>query len=149
MHCRWDWAYDVANNIVEHRTAEGVDYYMPVGDGQTRAQRIYTKMALYDNARALAGAPCSVKTLDGSSVQFLSFGPLLAISPAKTDNFLSFLKEWGDSWMWCNLYNKGRNLKWVVDAMKNDVSIWVTDGSYNREIVPKVSSAGWMVYCTR
>ena len=26
--------------------------------------------------------------------------------------------------------------------------MWVTDGSYNRELAPSVSGAGWVLYCT-
>ena len=48
--------------------------------------------------------------------------------------------------MWSNVHNEGRNLKWVVDAMKNGTAIWVTDDSYNQEIAPKVSGASWLVY---
>jgi len=148
-HRKWDWAYDAANDIVEHRTPDGVDYYSRAGGGRTRSERIYVQMASYDDGRALAGVPCTVKALDSNSIRFHSFGPSLATSPAKPDDFLSFLTEWGGEWMWRNVQNEGRNLKWVVEAMQNGTAIWVTDGSYNREIAPKVSGAGWLVYCTR
>ncbi len=49
--------------------------------------------------------------------------------------------------MWRNVHNKGRNLKWVVEAMQEGTSICVTDSSYNQEVVPKVSGVGWLVYC--
>ncbi len=51
--------------------------------------------------------------------------------------------------MWRNVHNEGRNLKWVVKVMQEGTVIWVTDGSYNWEVTPKVSGAGWVMYCTQ
>jgi len=39
-------------------------------------------------------------------------------------------------------------MKWVVGAIQNGTAIWVTDGLYNRTLVPHISGAGWLIYCT-
>jgi len=147
-HRKWEWAYDATNNIVERKTEEGVAYYSRAGGGRTRSETIQVQMVSYNDGRALSGVPCSVKVLDANSICFHSFGPPLALSPAEPDDFLSFLKDWGGEWMWRNVHNERQNLKWVVEAMQEGTAIWVTDGSYNREVAPKVSGAGWLVYCT-
>ena len=51
--------------------------------------------------------------------------------------------------MWSDINNEGRDLRWVVQAIASGTAIWVTDGSYNRELAPSVSGAGWALYCTR
>ena len=78
---------------MEHKTELGVDYYTLVGGGRIRSQRVYACIASYKDGRAPAGVPCTVKALDSDSIQFHSFGPELAVSPANPDDFLSFLKE--------------------------------------------------------
>ena len=50
--------------------------------------------------------------------------------------------------MWANIVNEGGNLKWAVDALTNGTAIWVTDGSYIKEVAPDISGAGWILYCT-
>ena len=147
-HRRWDWAYDAANDIIEHKTAEGVDYYFPIGQQRTRSERVYSLTSSHSDGRRLGTTTCSVIRLDDNSVQFYSAGPPLANKPSKPDDFLSFLKDWGGEWMWSNVYNERGDLQWLVDAMLNGTVIWVTDGSYIREIAPLISGAGWLVYCT-
>ena len=147
-HRRWDWAYDAANDIIEHKTAEGVDYYFPIGQQRTRSERVYSLTSSHSDGRRLGTTTCSVIRLDDNSVQFHSAGPPLANKPSKPDDFLSFLKDWGGEWMWSNVYNERGDLQWLIDAMLNGTAIWVTDGSYIREIAPLISGAGWLVYCT-
>ena len=51
--------------------------------------------------------------------------------------------------MWSNIVNKGGDLDWAVDALKNGTAIWVTDGSYIKEVAPDISGVGCILYCTR
>jgi len=148
-HRSWAWTYDEANDIVEHTTPEGMQYFLPMGGHRTRAERIYVLAGSYDDERQPCGSPCSVTQLDGDSIQFHSKGPSLAVGPTQPSDFLSFLQQWGGEWMWENVHNEGQNLAWVVDAMTNGTAIWVTDGSYHRDAAPQVSGAGWLVYCTK
>ena len=82
-------------------------------------------------------------------VRLRGTGPSLVEGLSQPDSFLRFLKTWGGTWMWSNICNEGKDLRWVVEAVANGTAIWVTDGSYNREVAPHVSGAGWLVYCTR
>ena len=36
-----------------------------------------------------------------------------------------------------------------MDALTNGTAIWVTDGSYIKEVAPDISGAGWILHCTR
>lgn len=56
--------------------------------------------------------------------------------------FFEFLRLWGGEWMWTNIVNEGPDFQWVVDALTNGTSIWVTDRSYNLTVTPTVSGAG-------
>ena len=41
-----------------------------------------------------------------------------------------------------------QNLKWIVEGMKANSLIWVTDGSYDELRAPDLSGAGWIIFCT-
>ena len=55
----------------------------------------------------------------------------------------------GGGWMWTNVVNEGANLSWVIDALRGCSATWVTDGSYNRNVDPGVSGAGWIFQAVR
>ena len=47
--------------------------------------------------------------------------------------------------MWTNLVNKGRDLRLMVDATRNDTEVWVTDELDSHKITPHISRAGWLI----
>ncbi len=42
-----------------------------------------------------------------------------------------------------------QDLKWVAKGMKNNILVWVTDGSYNRKQAADLSAVGWIIFCKR
>ena len=76
-------------------------------------------------------------------------GPPLATGPSKPSDFWAFLRSWGGEWMWDSITGDKDDLGWIVQGMKSDLLIWVTDGSYDRKRAPTISGAGWLVHCTR
>lgn len=50
--------------------------------------------------------------------------------------------------MWHNVGNSDSTLDWLVTAIEGGTTVWVTDGSYNKEMAPTISGAGWVIYCT-
>ena len=50
--------------------------------------------------------------------------------------------------MWSSVTNKGTDLQWVVEALRNGTAIWVTDGSFFKKIAPTISGAGWVIFYT-
>jgi hypothetical protein len=50
--------------------------------------------------------------------------------------------------MWEEITNEGDGFQWILDAITGGTALWVTDGSYNKDVAPTVSGAGWMLYCT-
>ena len=50
--------------------------------------------------------------------------------------------------MWSGIANEGVDLRWILQAIENGSGFWVTDRSYNEKVVPLVSGAGWVFYCT-
>jgi hypothetical protein len=71
------------------------------------------------------------------AVGALRYGP----PPIQHDLF-SLLRFWGGEWMWESIQVIG-SLEAVVKAYKNGTALWCTDGSYDRVVMPDVSSAGW------
>ncbi len=39
------------------------------------------------------------------------------------------------------------DLSWLVQGMKSDSLLWVTDGSYDRKCAPVLSGVGWIIFC--
>ena len=50
--------------------------------------------------------------------------------------------------MWSNVINEGHDPIWVVEALNNGMTVWVTDGSYIKEVAPLISGTSWILYCT-
>ena len=50
--------------------------------------------------------------------------------------------------MWDEIVNEQQDLQWLVDTVKNNTIIGVTDGLYDRNFAPDISGAGWLVSCT-
>ena len=50
--------------------------------------------------------------------------------------------------MWDGIVNEQQDLQWLVDTVKNNTIIGVTDGLYDRNFAPDISGAGWLVSCT-
>ena len=70
-------------------------------------------------------------------------------STPQKGTFFNFLKTWGGEWMWTNISNEGPGFSWVIKAMTNGTAVWVTDGSYMKEIALTISGAGWILLCTQ
>ena len=39
-------------------------------------------------------------------------------------------------------------LTWAVERMKNNMLIWVTDGTYGRDRADYLCGVGWIIFCT-
>ena len=69
-------------------------------------------------------------------------------STPQKETFFDLLKTLGGEWMWTNISNEGSGLSWVIKSMTNGTAVWVTDGSYMKEIAPTISGDGWILLCT-
>ena len=77
-------------------------------------------------------------------------GGELAISPTQPDDFWTFLRSWGGELMWETTEDESQDLTWLVDALRNDTALLVTDGSFDvKKKAPHTSGAGWLNCCTR
>ena len=50
--------------------------------------------------------------------------------------------------MWERITNEGSDLGWVVAALEKGTAVWVSDGSYKREVAPHTSGVGWVLCCS-
>ncbi|MGB2419943.1 MAG: hypothetical protein ACPH9Z_07405, partial [Luminiphilus sp.] len=148
-HRLWEYYYDSGRDVIEQRTAEGVTYYMPVRQRRfTRGSRAYTLVSVHNDGRLPIGHPCSVACAGRHEVRYLCHGPPQLVGVPNEKTFLEFLRSWGGEWMWQNVGNDDNSLDWLVAAIERGTTIWVTDGSYNKDIAPNISGAGWVIYCT-
>ena len=51
--------------------------------------------------------------------------------------------------MWDNVEDESRVLTWMVEALRKDTALLVTDGLFDRKKAPRVSGAGWIFCCIR
>jgi hypothetical protein len=68
------------------------------------------------------------------------------ISPSS--NFWEVLRKWQHIWLWENLQWVGDD-DWLVVAYNEESCIAVTDGSYMKDLYPKIHSAAVVLKCTR
>ena len=147
-HRRWLWFFNSDEGVLERVMDRGVDYYLPVGGplGRTRSGTVYRLAASHSDGREPVGQPCSVEDVISGGYRPMATGPPMAEGPSQPDRFFEFLRQWGGEWMWSDINNEGKDLRWVVQAIASGTAIWATDGSYNRELAPSVSGAGWVLY---
>ena len=118
------------------------------GGHRTQSGRSFFPREVAVEERPPRGVPATVTRTDEGGVRLLCRGSPLAQRSLPPLRFFDFLRRRGGEWMWTNIVNEGRDLRWVEAAMRNGTAIWVTDGSYNRKTAPHVSGAGWMLHCT-
>lgn len=89
--------------------------------------------------------PVGVERLADGEVILGAVGPRRFDPPPIQHDLFSLLISWGGEWMWEGIGVVG-SLEAVVSAYKNGTALWCTDGSYDRVVMPDVSSAGWTVF---
>ncbi len=98
------------------------------------------------------GAPTSVVNFTNTNVNKLNKGDPLAKRPRLPTDFWEFLNTWGGTWMWKSIDKSQQtkhNLTWLVEGMKSNTLIWVTDGSYNRKRAADLCGVGWIIFCNK
>jgi hypothetical protein len=95
--------------------------------------------------------PTSILGLSNLQVVKLNKRQALAGVPEKITNFWDFPYSWGGTWMWEEIDDdqttKG-DVTWIAERMRNNLLIWVTDGSYDRN-TKELSGIGWIIFCTQ
>ncbi len=41
------------------------------------------------------------------------------------------------------------DVTWIAEGMRNNLLIWVTDGSYDRKKAKELGGIGWIIFCTQ
>ena len=150
LRIKWDWFYDEEEDIVQ-RVTPGVllRYVKSPGTQVTRAQQQYVLAETQTSAAGPSGLPCTISRLDYGVIALVSQGPTLMDSTPQKETFFDFLTTWGGEWIWTNISNEGPGLSWVIKSMTNGSAVWVTYGSYMKEITPTISVAWWILLCTQ
>jgi hypothetical protein len=63
-------------------------------------------------------------------------------------NFQEVLVRWKHTWMWENLSWVGED-DWVKDAIRDNLCIAITDGSYMKHLFPSIHSAALVLECSK
>ena len=138
-----------------HRIEGGIVYYsLPAQSKRHLCSGLaYThawKEPLRVNNIITMGKPVSVQGSDEAHVYKLNIGPILERGPQQPSNFWEYLRNWGGEWMGKGIEDgqaTKSNLFWLVQEMKSDSLLWVTDTSYDRKRAPVLSGAGWIIFC--
>jgi hypothetical protein len=98
------------------------------------------------------GTPTSVVNFTNMNVNKLNKGDPLAKGPRLPTDFWEFLNTWGGTWMWESIdesQQTNHNLTWLVEGMKSNTLIWVTDGLYDQKRAADLCRVGWIIFCNK
>jgi hypothetical protein len=90
--------------------------------------------------------PISVSPYENLIIRLASGSPIPLHSGVREEEFWSTLRSWGGEWLWEHT-SLPYGLDAVVDAILSGSAIYVTDGSYHRDIKSDLDGAGWLIYC--
>jgi hypothetical protein len=142
-----EWFYNQEADSLFRRVAGGGYYYGRVNSiGRSRSQQ---RFYLLGPAPAIPDlsthVPVGVERTADGEVILGSTGPARYDPPPIQLDLFALLRSWGGEWMWESIEVVG-SLQSIVEAYKNGTSLWCTDGSYDRVVMPEVSSSGWTVF---
>ncbi len=69
-------------------------------------------------------------------------------TPAAPTDFWSVVEGWGNTWMWDNLIIRG-DVTWLAESIADNSLVAVTDGSYMKDMYPRLNSAAFVFECTK
>ena len=108
---------------------------------------------IYAWERTATGQPdempllASVEESDGWQVTLLSTAPVPRV-PDETQTFLQTLYSWPNQSLWKYFKCDGDG-EWIGRAISNNTLSFVHDGSYMRQVAPKLCSAAFVLSCSR
>jgi len=89
---------------------------------------------------------CSVQpTIDGEHWRLAST-TLMSTDTKQPSTFLEVLESWGNTWLWEHVTVTG-GTEWIHLSIHDGSLVAVTDGSYIRELYPKLCSAAFVIEC--
>ena len=150
-HQLWEWHYDRASDQLLRRDGDGVTFFVRAPSGRASRSRVSYSRGWHEVDTTPRGLPATVDTSFDDIANLRCVGPPLASGPSEPTNFWRFLRAWGGTWMWDSFHlddPSSADLSWLVNAVRNNTAVWVTDGSFDRKRAPTVSGAGWIVHCT-
>ena len=147
-HRYWEWYCDDSESLVERKTDDTIETYLPEPTNSSRRTPRFTKTSSRIGNISTQLVPCSISHHEDTSIRLHRPGPNLYNPTPTLEDFWDFLGNRGGTWMWANSINDSPDLTWVASALSNGSSICVTDSSYKRDIAPDVSGASWVIYCT-
>lgn len=108
---------------------------------------------VHSTRQTVSGIPISVRitSVDGddASISIKSgSGNTIPLASESTEVFWATLRSGGGEWMWNSFQfdnPEDSSVEWIVQAMTNNTSLWVTDGSYYSQRGPNTSAAAWIV----
>jgi hypothetical protein len=146
-----EWYHHPTADLIFRRTAGGGQYYRRDNSAgsRLRSQQKFHLLGPAPSIPDLTGyTMVGVERIDDETVNLGATGPDRFDPPAIQHDLLSLLASWGGEWMWERITVHG-NLETVVEAYRNGTAIWCTDGSFDRVVMPDVSSAGWTIFDPR
>ena len=91
--------------------------------------------------------PCSVQLHGNGRDHITALGTAFSDTDAPTQSFYATFATWDGTWMWTGLHNEGHSIDWILTALHNGMGTLVVDGSFNHNLAPRISGAGWDFHC--
>jgi hypothetical protein len=153
-HRIWRWFYSPTNNNLYQIKEGKVQHYLPaLNCWQTRSATSYTFVWEEDITPAFkTGLPTSVVNFSNNNVNKLNKGDPLAKGTSLPTDFLEFLRNMGRD-VDVGRYQQGQQTKcdltWLVEGMKSNTLLWVTDGLYDWKKGADLSKVGLIIFCSK
>eukprot|EP00804_Cyclotella_cryptica_P019411 CCRYP_006610-RA/>CCRYP_006610-RA protein AED:0.67 eAED:-0.49 QI:0/0/0/0.33/1/1/3/0/407 len=120
-HRRWRWFYGAEEDVVVEQDGDRLWAYRPSASHSSTAKQ-------------------------GVRGSILGGPKLYKEEVTEENSFWEYVKQWGGEWMWENIHTP-LGLEAAVEAATHGTAVYVTDGSYSRNIRSDIDGAGWVFYC--
>ena len=143
--CEWFFC-SATDDLINCTKGETILYTKTKTSGRLRSQQQFSILGRLHACPDLTDfLPCAIEPIDSSSVIFRGVGPPRYDPTTPPLDLIGLLRSWGGEWMW-EYFEVVGNFSAIISAIQDGSALWCTDGSFDRSIMPNISSSGWIIF---
>lgn len=150
----WNWVAIPESNQIANVKTDITHIFNCTASSTTRSGDKFGYA--YSTRQTVTGVPISVHIESvGDGEQSISIksssSNTIPRGSEGSDAFWDTLRAGGGEWMWRSFQfdqPEVSSVEWIVQAMENNTSLWVTDGSHYSQRGPDISAAAWIIMDT-
>ena len=149
-HFDWPWIYNNNTNELFVLRSSGYEIHRPpVGRRHTRSTNMF--FPTNEIVQEADGDYVSIDSISTNTTVVYDSprrGMEWNDSITNASDFWDYIRDWGGEWMWEMIYpdcKDGFDVQWLLQTLRADNLVGVTDGSYDRNRDTYVCGAGWIL----